>query len=312
VTVLLWLAALPCLYWTQGVESAPALKKAAIERICVAPDQAEAWGKAGFAAVPVSDTDLGLRETVAPPGIRPRADRASATRSPWVFTNGSRFLRDPAGKFLYDLPAGKAALAAAEAYAYGADAVLKIDPADLESLGRILAFLSALPKSDLPDVADVAVVDDGSATMGEALNLLVRRNLLFRIVPAPSAEYRVNVKLGTPEFPADAAADPSAFALKVRRHLTDEQRSLRIFGTEIVIGRLTGEGGRVRLHLLNYGGRDTEGVRVRLRGTYPEGEANVAGLGKVSLEERGVVAGGTEFTVPRLGPYGVVDLPAVK
>ena len=28
------------------------------------------------------------------------------------------------------LPAGKAALAAAEAFAYGADAVLKIDPAD--------------------------------------------------------------------------------------------------------------------------------------------------------------------------------------
>jgi hypothetical protein len=312
VTALLWLAALPCLYWTQGVESAPALKKAAIERVCVAPDRADAWGRAGFAAVPVSDTDLGLRESVAPPGIRPRADRASATRSPWVFTNGSRFLRDPAGKFLYDLPAGKAALAAAEAYAYGADAVLKIDPADLESLGQMLAFLAALPNSDLPDVADVAVVDDGSATMAEALNLLVRRNLLFKIVPAPSAQYRVSVKLGTPEYPADAAKDPSAFALKVRRQLTDEQRSLRIFGTEIVIGRLTGDGARVRLHLLNYGGRDTDGVRVRLRGTYPEGEARVAGSGKVSLEERGVVDGGTEFTVPRLGPYGVVDLPAVK
>jgi len=107
VTALLWLAALPCLYWTQGVESAPALKKAAIERVCVPADQADAWQKAGFTAVPVTDTDLGLRETLAPPGIRPRADRASATRSPWVFTNGSRFLRDPAGKFVYDLPAGK-------------------------------------------------------------------------------------------------------------------------------------------------------------------------------------------------------------
>jgi hypothetical protein len=312
VTALLWLAALPCLYWTQGVESAPALKKAAIERLCVAPDQAEAWGRAGFTPVPVSDTDLALRETVAAPGIRARADRASATRSPWVFTNGWRFLRDPAGKFVYDLPAGKAALAAAEAYAYGADAVLKVDPADLDSLGQMLAFLGALPKNDLPDVADVAVVDDGSATMGEALNLLVRRNLLFRIVPAPSAQYRVNVKLGTAEFPADAAADPSAFALKVRRQLTDEQRSLRIFGTEVVIGRLLGDGSRMRLHLLNYGGRETEGVRVRLRGSHPEGEANVAGQGKVPLEELGIVDGATEFTVRRLGPYGVVDLPAVK
>jgi hypothetical protein len=312
VTLLLWLAALPCLYWTQGVESAPALKKAAIERVCVAPEPVEAWRQAGFTPVPVSDTDLALRETLAAPGIRPRVDRASATRSPWVFTNGSRFLKDPAGKFVYDLPAGKAALAAAEAYAYGADAVLKIEPADLEGLGQMLTFLSSLPKNDLPDVADVAVVDDGSATMAEALNLLVRRNILFRIVPAPSAQYRMSVKLGTPEFPADAAKDPSAFALKVRRMLTDEQRTLRIFGTEVVIGRLTGDGSRIRLHLLNYGGRDTEGVRVRVRGTYPEGEAHVAGPGKVSLDDRGIVDGGTEFTVPRLGPYGVIDLPAVK
>jgi hypothetical protein len=229
-----------------------------------------------------------------------------------VFTNGSRFLRDPAGKYLYDLPAGKGALAAAEAYAYGADAVLKIESADLESVGQMLAFLAQLPKNDLPDVADVAVVDDGSATMAEALNLLVRRNLLFKIVPAPSAQYRVNVKLGTPEFPADAAKDPSAFALKVRRLLTDEQRTLRIFGTEIVIGRLTGDGSRLRLHLLNYGGRDTEGVRVRVRGTHPDGDVNVAGQGKVALEDRGIVDGGTEFTLPRLGPYAVVDLPAVK
>jgi hypothetical protein len=176
----------------------------------------------------------------------------------------------------------------------------------------MFAFLASLPKNDLPDVADVAVVDDGSATMGEALNLLVRRNLLFKIVTAPSAQYRVSVKLGTPEFPADAAADPSAFALKVRRQLTDEQRTLRIFGTEIVIGRLTGDGSRLRLHLLNYGGRDTEGVRVRLRGTYPDGEAWVAGQGKVALDDRGVVDGGSEFTVPRLGPYGVVDMPASK
>jgi hypothetical protein len=312
VTALLWLAALPCLFWTQGVETAPALKKAAIERVCVAADQADAWRAAGLTAVPLSDTDLGLRETVAPPGIRPRPDRASATRSPWVFTNGSRFLRDPSGKFLYDVPAGKGPLAAAEAYAYGADAVLKIDPADLEPVGQMLAFLASLPKNDLPDVADVAVVDDGSATMGEALNLLVRRNLLFKVVPAPSAQYRVNVKLGTPEFPADAAADPSTFALKVRRQLTDEQRTLRIFGTEIVIGRLTGDGSRMRLHLLNYGGRDTEGVRVRVRGAHPDAEASVAGQGKVVLEDRGVVDGGTEFTLPRLGPYGVVDLPAAR
>jgi hypothetical protein len=53
-------------------------------------------------------------------------------------------------------------------------------------------------------------------------------------------------------------------------------------------------------------------LRVRLRGTYPEGEALVAGAGRLALADRSVTDGGTEFTVPRLGAYGVVDLPAVK
>jgi len=77
-----------------------------------------------------------------------------------------------------------------------------------------------------------------------------------------------------------------------------------------VIGRLTGDGRRVRLHLLNYGGRDIEGVRVRLREAPPEGEAQVAGRGRLALEDRAVVDEGTEFTVPRLGAYAVVDLSA--
>ena len=87
MTLLLWLAVLPCLYWTQGVESAPALKKAAIGRVCVAPEQAEAWRQAGFTPVSVSDTDLALRETWPLPGP-PRVDRASATRSPGCSRTG--------------------------------------------------------------------------------------------------------------------------------------------------------------------------------------------------------------------------------
>src|SRR5262249_8193780 len=110
----------------------------------------------------------------------------------------------------------------------------------------------------------------------------------------------------------ESAADPSAFALKVRRQLTDQERTLRVFGTEIVIGRLTGDHTRARLHLLNYGGRDIEGVRIRLRGTYPEGEANVAGQGRLPPGEPGAVGGGRGSALPRLGPYGVIDLPPVK
>ena len=312
MTLPLWLAALPCLYWTAAVDSAPRVKAAGIERLCVPPERAEEWRQAGFSAAALSEGDLAVRDTLLVPGIRARAERASATRSPWVDGNGWRFLRDPAGQYAYDLPAGRAALAAAEAFVYGADAVLKIDPADLESLGKMLAFVAQLPASDLADVADLAVVDDDSAPLGEVLNLLVRRNLLIRIVKAPSSDFGINVKLGTKEYPLKEAGEPSALALKIRRQLTDEQRALRIFGSEVVIGRLASDGSRARLHLLNYGGRDIEGLRIHLRGSFPPGEALVAGQGRVALEERAVVDGATEFTVPRLGAYGVVDLPAVK
>jgi hypothetical protein len=312
MTLLPWLAALPCLYWTEGAESAPALKAAGAFRLCVPPETTDGWSKAGFSVVPLGPAELASREALPPPGIMLRAERVSATRSPWVFANGWRFKRTPAGKYSYTLPPGKAALAAAEAFAYGADAILRIDPADQQELGRMMDFLARLPPLDAPEIADLGVVDDGSPALGEVMNLLVRRNLLFRVVSAPAPELHVNVRLGTKEYPAKDAADPSALALKVRRRLTDERRTLRIFGSEVVIARLTGQGPRRRLHLLNYGGREIEGLRVRLLGPYPEGEAYAAGGGRLTLEDHLVAEGATEFTLPRLGTYGVVDLPAVN
>src|SRR6266850_6084272 len=157
--------------------------------------------------------------------------------------------RHPGAKYVYDVPAGKAALAAAEAVAYGADAVLRIDPADVGILGGMLAFLEALPAVDLPTVSDVAIVDDGSSIAGEVMNLLARRNLLFQVVQAPSPRFPVNIRIGTPEYPREEAADPSGFALKIRGQLTDEQRTLRVYGSEVVICRLTADAGRARLHL---------------------------------------------------------------
>ena len=45
----LFLALLPCLYWTQGIESRTKLEAAAIKRLCVAPDQVDTfirvWGE---------------------------------------------------------------------------------------------------------------------------------------------------------------------------------------------------------------------------------------------------------------------------
>src|SRR5262249_31804126 len=133
-----------------------------------------------------------------------------------------------------------------------------------------------VPAADLPDIADVAVVDDGSPLVGEVMNLLERRNLLFQIVRKPSPRFRINIALGTKQYPQADAADPSAFALKIRHQLTDHRRTLRSYGSEVVIARLTGDAHRVRLHLLNYSGREIQGLRIRLRGTCREGQTYIA------------------------------------
>src|SRR6187401_3537677 len=104
---LLLLAVLPCFLWTQAVENR---------------------SKVRFSTGALSDVDLTSREALPAPGVTARAGVASPTRAPWIVANGWRFTRQPAGKFRYELPAGKAALAAAEAFAYGADVMLKIDP----------------------------------------------------------------------------------------------------------------------------------------------------------------------------------------
>lgn len=284
---------LPCVYLAADADSRARLEAAGVKHVC-------------------SDAELASRERLEVPGIQARAGVASPTRSPWIVANGWRVMRRPNAKYIYDVPAGKAALAAAEAFAYGADAALKIDAADLASAGAMFTFLERVPSVDLPAVADLAVVDDGSAITGEVMNLLARRNLLFQVVQAPSSQFRINVAVGSREYPREEAADPSAFALKIRRQLADEQRSLRLFGSEVVICRLTGTAGRRRLHLINYGGRDIEGLRVRVRGAYRGDEALVSGAGPLKLQDRVVVDGATEFSLPRLTTYAVIDLESVR
>jgi hypothetical protein len=252
------------------------------------------------------------RELLPAPGVAARAGVASPTRAPWIVANGWRFTRQPAGKFRYDLPAGKGTLAAAEAFAYGADAVLKIDPADAAGVATMMTALEALPAANLPPIADLGLVDDDSPITGEVMNLLARRNLLYQVVKVPSPRLRLNIVMGSREYPVADAADPSAFALKIRRQLTDEQRSLRVYGSEVVIARLTGDAARLRLHLINYGGREIEGLRVRVRGAYGAGDAWVAAAGRVSLLDHVAADGATEFSLPRMGTYAVVDLTASR
>jgi hypothetical protein len=293
------LAALPCVYWTPGVDSRATLEAAGIKRICVAPELADAWRAAGFTVMPISAAEFEAREPLPPPGITARAGVASPTRSPWVVANGWRMTRTPSAKFKYDVPAGKGVLAAAEAFAYGGDVVIKVDPADLPAVGKLLAYLEGLPDAPGDTVADLGVVDDGSDVTGEVMNLLTRRNLPFAPVKAPAAQYRINIAIGTADYPKSDAADPSAFALMIRRQLTDDQRTLRVFGSEVVICRLTRGAGGARLHVLNYGGREIEGLRIRVRGEYSSSER---------LDDYSMAGGFTEFSIPRLATYAVIDL----
>jgi hypothetical protein len=298
-----------------------------VTQFYIAPEQVETLKTLGLTASPLAADSLAGREMLLVPGVAPRAGVASPTRTPWVNANGWRY-RKAAGaagaagtaagapvKVAYDVPPGRAALAAAEAYAYGGDAVVKIDvtqkstPNDLPALGAMMTFLSKLPAANLPDVADIGVIDDGSPLTAEVINLLSRRNLMFRVVKAPSSDLKVNIKLGTKEFPEADAANPSAFALKVRRQLTDDERSLRLYGSEVVIARFTADGSKARLHLLNYGGRPSDGLRIRLRGMWKESANNNSGADSpVTLESFTAADGWTEFTLPRLNTYAAIDL----
>jgi hypothetical protein len=312
VSLLLFLATLPSLYWAQPAETAPAVRRAGIERLCVPPEAVAAWQGAGLTAVPFGERDRRARVLLRAPGVAGRAERASATNRPWVFANGWRYLRARDGRFWSEVPARQSVLAAAEAFVYGADVVLAIDPAGLEDVGRMLAFLSSVPETDLPGVADIAVEDDGSAQIGEVLNLMARGNLLFKVVREPAPEVPLNVRVGSKEFPRKDAQNPGAFAYAVRRRLTDEKRSLRLYGSEAVLGRLLREGPRARLHLLNYAGRPVEGLRVRLLGRWAPPEALVFGEGRTAVEDYLAGDGATEFSLATLGAYAVVDLRAAN
>jgi hypothetical protein len=312
VSLALLLAALPVLYSEQAPGAAAALKQAGVERVRVPPAAVAAAKAAGLDASPLGDAERADRVALKAPGLVGRADAASATRRPWIDANGWRYRRAPQARYFATAPKDAAVLTAAEAFAYGVDLVLAIDPADLPAFGETLAFLRGVPELEAPDVADVGVVDDGSPLAGEVMNLLSRRNLLFRPLQRAEGELPVVVQLGTQEYPESEAANPDALALKIRSSLGDERRSLRVYGSEIVIARLTGSAERRRLQLLNYGGRTIQGLRVRLRGRWNPGPALVLPRGPAAVEDPQLDNDATEFSLPALGPYAVVDLTAAR
>jgi hypothetical protein len=249
---------------------------------------------------------------VPPPAIEMRMDVASATSVPWIDANGWRFLRGVKKAFYSKLPAGAAPLAAAEAYAYGADAVLDPAPEDAAALKRMQDFLQAIEAPPLPVRAQIGLIDDGSDEMAEVMVLLSRRNLLYRVVSKPDPKLEVNVNLGSAEFPKEAAEDPNEFAARIRSKIGDDNRLIRIFNSYTVLAHLTGDAKNARVHLLNYAKRPAKDVRVRVLGSYRQ--VHLAEASDSAMEARDILVenGATEFTVPQIGTYAVVDLESTN
>jgi len=239
---------------------------------------------------------------LAAPRVQYRPNEASATRSPWIDANGWRILRVPGRAFVYHADGDGAALAAAEAFTYGAEALIAADAAGTEAFGRMLEFLRRIPAVELDAVADIGVVDDGKDPTGELMNLLSRQNLLYKVESANDPKLRVNVRAGV------KAGNPNLLTHQIRAQLGDENRSLRIYGSEVVIARLMVNAAQTRVFLLNYSNRPVRGLRVRVRGTYAKGEPRVFGLTEAHLEDWSPERGATEFTVPELGAFAVIDL----
>ncbi len=93
----------------------------------------------------------------------------------------------------------------------------------------------------------------------------------------------------------------------VRRKLTDEKRLLRIYGSDVVIARLTGDSSHSRLHLLNSGGKTVEGLRVRLLGPYKSAKLSAPG-GDTAASDLVAAGDAVEFSIPALDTYAIIDL----
>ena len=306
--MLLLLAALPALFWDGAADTAPALRDAGIHQILVPAARLASWKNVPEITAEAADIEGAVK--LLPPTVNYRMNVASATSAPWLVANGWRFIRRPQGRFYYDVTGKQAALAAAEAFCYGANAMIRTDGAGLKPLAEMLGFLRTITGEPLPPVADIGYIDDGSAASGEVMNLLVRDNLLFQLVASPDRRLKLNVKLGTREYPLEDARNPGTVAHAVRFNLTDEKRSVRIYGSPVVVARLTASDGHARLYLLNYAGasRKVDGIRVRVLGHYSKHQLWLADGAGVELLDYSAEPDATEFTLPELKTYAVVDL----
>ncbi|MGH9675321.1 MAG: hypothetical protein ACRD44_19290 [Bryobacteraceae bacterium] len=289
IAILLLAAQIPSLHWDKGPGTMEDLQRAGITKIA-------------------GSIEIGGAVKLGKPGVQMRVNEASATRSPWIDSNGWRFLRAPKARFFAGVPGATAGIAAAEAFMFGADVIVQTDAAGLEAFGAMVAFLSTIKPVDWPGVANLGFQDDGTPLAGEALNLLVRKNLLPRVVREPDPRLPLNVQIGTAKYPKSSAANPAEFAQKIRAEITDEKRALRIFGAETVVARLQSDGRSLRVHLLNYASRPLRGFRVRVLGRYTGSSVAAFGVPSAALVDYEAFQDATEFTIPEMISYAVVDL----
>ena len=236
---------------------------------------------------------------------------AQVTLAPWVESNGWRFQRSVTRANYKTLPRGAAGLAAAEAFAFSVDAILNPDAADIQELGNILRFLKPLAKPAMTVLANFAVVDDESPAMGEFLNMLTRRNLLYVVASRtrPVRDYGLMVRLGTPDFPNDTATNPSDLAARVREKIGDDNRWVRVYGSTTVIAHLTGDATGARLVLLSYSrNRMQQDVRIRLLGKWKNPSLNAYGAAGAKLVDVQQLDKAMEFGIATFNTIAIVDL----
>jgi hypothetical protein len=304
--IALALAVLPGLLWTQGPENAEALRKAGVTEIAVPVPNAAAWAGSGIRIVPV---DVEHATRVTEPSVDYRMGTAGATSAPWINSNLWLYLRKPDDLYVCDAVERKnIPLALGEAFAAGVKAYFAVKPEDLDAYVAFAGFLNHLAAPTLPPRANFAVIDDGSDQVGEVMNLLARRNLLFAPVKAPRPGFDATIQLGRPPYTGKIADDPFLTAAEARTRLGDARRLVRLYGSDTTILRLTGDGHRARLHLLHYGGYAVEGLRVRVLGHYGRISVSAPGSDSLKVEDRVDEASAVELTLPAFANYMVIDL----
>ncbi len=248
---------------------------------------------------------------VPAPGLRSVLSDDHATDASSIDSNGWRFERGVRKASYPQLPRGAAPLAAAEAFAYGLDAVVLTPTSDdVGELGSLLRFLRAQNQPQWKPLANIGVVDDGSPAMGGALNALTSRNLLYRVIPKPQRHFDLIVRPGSTDFPRDVVAHPSDFAARVREKLGDAKPLVRVSGTSTAVVRLVGNDPFERLFVLSYSRNHLQsGVRISLRDRYqPIAQAFYRVQAGGRLTDIGQVEQRTEFTLPTFSTIAIIDL----